>query len=83
MTYMWQDNRPGYGWLTADGQESIKLPDGRAAWFFSDVCVCSIAIFALVSAISIFSNFSISCRFIRIFGTDLPLFSGWLNFLFA
>ena len=36
MTYMWQNNRPGYGWLTADGQESIKLPDGRVAWFFSD-----------------------------------------------
>jgi hypothetical protein len=36
MTYMWQNNRAGYGWLTADGQESIPLPDGRAAWFFSD-----------------------------------------------
>ena len=36
MTYMWQDNRSGYGWLTADGQESVPLPDGRAAWFFSD-----------------------------------------------
>jgi hypothetical protein len=36
MTYMWQNNRAGYGWLTADGQESIPLPNGQVAWFFSD-----------------------------------------------
>jgi hypothetical protein len=36
MTYMWQNNRAGYGWLTADGQESVPLPGGGAAWFFSD-----------------------------------------------
>ncbi len=36
MNYMWQNNRPGYGWVTGDGQESIQLPDGRVAWLFSD-----------------------------------------------
>ena len=38
MNYMWQNNRPQneYGWLTADGQLSQQLPDGRVVWTFSD-----------------------------------------------
>lgn len=38
MNYMWQNNRPEneYAWLSADGQISEPLPDGRTVWTFSD-----------------------------------------------
>ncbi len=38
MNYMWQNNRPEneYSWLSADGENSELLPDGRAVWTFSD-----------------------------------------------
>lgn len=38
MNYMWQNRRSEteYGWLTADGELSELLPDGRTAWTFSD-----------------------------------------------
>lgn len=38
MNYMWQNNRPQneYAWLSADGQISEPLPDGRTVWTFSD-----------------------------------------------
>lgn len=34
--YMWQNNRKGYGWMSADNDVSVPLPDGRTAWIFSD-----------------------------------------------
>src|SRR5690606_10597099 len=34
--YMWQNNRQGYGWMSADNDVSAPLPDGRTAWIFSD-----------------------------------------------
>ena len=34
--YMWHYNRSGYGWFNADNDISVKLPDGRVAWFFND-----------------------------------------------
>ncbi|TKK67945.1 T9SS type A sorting domain-containing protein [Ilyomonas limi] len=38
MNYMWQNNRPEseYSWLSADGENSEQLPDGRTVWTFSD-----------------------------------------------
>ncbi len=38
MNYMWQNNRPEneYSWLSADGENSEPLPDGRTVWTFSD-----------------------------------------------
>jgi hypothetical protein len=38
MNYMWQNNRPEneYSWLSADGENSEPLPDGRTVWNFSD-----------------------------------------------
>ncbi|MEP6681603.1 MAG: T9SS type A sorting domain-containing protein [Parafilimonas sp.] len=38
MNYIWQNNRPEneYSWLSADGQISQPLPDGRTVWTFSD-----------------------------------------------
>lgn len=38
MNYMWQNNRPEneYSWLSADGENSQPLPDGRTVWTFSD-----------------------------------------------
>ncbi len=38
MNYMWQNKRPvdQYAWLSADGENSVGLPDGRAVWTFSD-----------------------------------------------
>lgn len=38
MNYMWQNRRSPkeYGWLSADGENSERLPDGRVVWNFSD-----------------------------------------------
>ena len=38
MNYMWQNKRPEneYSWLSADGENSELLPDGRTVWTFSD-----------------------------------------------
>lgn len=33
---MWQNNLKGYGWVSGDNDVSVKLPDGRVAWIFSD-----------------------------------------------
>ncbi len=36
MQFMWQNNRTNYGWVSADNDVSVPLPDGRTAWIFSD-----------------------------------------------
>ncbi|MEO6149322.1 MAG: T9SS type A sorting domain-containing protein [Mucilaginibacter sp.] len=34
--YKWQYNHPNPGWISGDNDTSVKLPDGRVAWIFSD-----------------------------------------------
>jgi len=36
MQLLWQNNRTSYGWVSADNDASVPLPDGRTAWIFSD-----------------------------------------------
>ncbi|RYE17409.1 MAG: T9SS type A sorting domain-containing protein, partial [Sphingobacteriales bacterium] len=34
--YKWWYNNPNPGWISGDNDTSVKLPDGRVAWIFSD-----------------------------------------------